>query len=140
MIEILIATHADPAKGVVSSAELIMGPQEHITTVGLYAEDGFDTFNQKVMDAVASIKNEDGVLALVDLFGGTPCNVTAANINRPIDGEVPKCECISGVNLPMLIEALSMRECMSLSELKEHCMSSAADGIKDIKAEFNFGN
>ena len=46
-----------------------------------------------------------------------PPHVTAANINRPVDGKVPNCECVSGVNLPMLIEAISMRDSMSLSEL-----------------------
>ena len=137
MIQILIVTHADLAKGVLSSAELIMGPQEGVTTVGLYAEDGFDSFNEKVRSTLAGLVNDDGVLVLVDLYGGTPCNVTAANINRPVDGKVPNCECVSGVNLPMLIEAISMRDSMSLSELKDHCIACAPEGVKDIKAEFS---
>ena len=44
---------------------------------------------------------------------------------------------LSGVNLPMLIEALGMRGAMSLQEIKEHCMGMIADTCKDIKAEFN---
>ncbi len=137
MIQILIVTHADMAKGILSSAELIMGPQKNINTIGLCGEDSFESFNEKVRGKLAELLNDDGVLVFVDLYGGTPCNVTAANINRPVNGKTPNCECVSGVNLPMLIEAISMREGMTLNELKEHCMSVAPDGIKDIKKEFN---
>lgn len=137
MIQILIVTHADMAKGILSSAELIMGPQKNIATIGLCGEDSFESFNEKVRGKLAELANEDGVLVFVDLYGGTPCNVTAANINRPIDGKTPHCECVSGVNLPMLIEALSMRESMTLEELKDHCITTAPEGVKDIKKEFN---
>ncbi len=137
MIQILIVTHADMAKGILSSAELIMGPQKDIATIGLCGEDSFESFNEKVRGKLTELYNEDGVLVFVDLYGGTPCNVTAANVNRPVNGKTPHCECVSGVNLPMLIEALSMRESMTLEELKDHCITTASEGVKDIKKEFN---
>ena len=92
---------------------------------------------QKVRNKLAEIVCDDGVLVFVDLYGGTPCNVTAANINREVDGKTPNIECLSGVNLPMLIEALGMRGALSLQEIKDHCMGMIADTCKDIKAEFN---
>ena len=137
MIQILIVTHADMAKGILSSAELIMGPQKNIATIGLCGEDSFESFNEKVRGKLAELANEDGVLVFVDLYGGTPCNVTAANITGPSMEKTPHCECVSGVNLPMLIEALSMRESMTLEELKDHCITTAPEGVKDIKKEFN---
>lgn len=137
MIEILIVTHANMAAGILSSVELITGPKKNFTTIGLKAEDTFETFYNEVHDTLAKLVNDDGVMVFVDLFGGTPCNVTAANINREIDGKKPNVECITGVNLPMVIEAVSMREFMTLNELKEHCMSVVADSVKDVKKEFN---
>jgi len=137
MMQVLIVTHANMAAGIVSSVDLIMGPQEGLYSIGLAAGDSFGSFNEKVRNKLAEIVCDDGVLVFVDLYGGTPCNVTAANINREVDGKTPNIECLSGVNLPMLIEALGMRGAMSLQEIKEHCMGMIADTCKDIKAEFN---
>lgn len=56
----------------------------------------------------------EGVLVLTDLFGGTPSNLSISALGiRPI-------EIIAGVNLPMVLKAVSLREqfpSMSLSEL-----------------------
>ena len=137
MIEILIVSHANMATGLHSSIELIMGEIPGITSCGLFAEDSFDTFNEKIQGELDKLKNDDGVLMFVDLFGGTPCNVSALNINKEVDGVMPKVECVSGMNLPMVIEAISMRDSMTLEELKDYCMDAGASGIKDIRHEFN---
>ena len=82
MMQVLIVTHANMAAGIVSSVDLIMGPQEGLYSIGLAADDSFESFNEKVRNKLAEIVCDDGVLVFVDLYGGTPCNVTAANINR----------------------------------------------------------
>ena len=115
MMQVLIVTHANMAAGIVSSVDLIMGPQEGLYSIGLAADDSFESFNEKVRNKLAEIVCDDG----------------------EVDGKTPNIECLSGVNLPMLIEALGMRGAMSLQEIKEHCMGMIADTCKDIKAEFN---
>jgi len=53
-------------------------------------------------------------LILTDMFGGTPSNLSYSFLE---DGRV---EVISGVNLPMLLKAVSDRKKKSLAELAEH--------------------
>lgn len=137
MIEILIVSHANMATGLHSSIELILGPMPNVHSMGLFAEDSFDTFNEKIQAKLDELKNDDGVLMFVDLFGGTPCNVSALNINKEVDGVMPKVECVSGMNLPMVIEAISMRDSMDLNELKDYVMDVGCQGVKDIRHEFN---
>ena len=47
MMQVLIVTHANMAAGIVSSVDLIMGPQEGLYSIGLAADDSFESFNEK---------------------------------------------------------------------------------------------
>ena len=42
-------------------------------------------------------------------------------------------ECVTGVNLPMVLEALQAREDMPVQELAEHCIKAATDGIVNVR-------
>ena len=60
-------------------------------------------------------------------MGGSPCNVASMNL-RDKDYQL-----LTGVNLPMFIEALASREdgC-SAADLAKACRDSATDGVKHI--------
>jgi mannose PTS system EIIA component len=64
------------------------------------------------------VKQPAGVLIATDMFGGTPSNLGITFL------EQDKIEIITGVNLPMLIKAASMKDKASLIEvarsLREH--------------------
>ena len=72
------------------------------------------------------------------LYGGALCKVAASVISKLSKRNAVRCECISGVNLPMVLYALENRdreEC-GLVDLKEECLNVGLGGIRDIKAEF----
>ncbi len=134
MIGILVVTHGDFGKGLLKSAELIVGKQNNTVALGLFHGDSIDDFREKIAKAIEKLDDGEGVLVFTDLYGGSPSNATAMNLR-----EIPniKFECITGVNLPMVLEALTMRESFELSPLKEHCMEMAHQGIKDLCKEIN---
>lgn len=136
LINIFIITHAGIAESIINGIELIMGDVAGLSALGYKGGDGFQAFNRNINSELETIYCEDGVLMLVDLFGGTPSNVSAMGIRRGLDSNMPNIECISGVNMPMVIEAVTKRESMTLAELKEHCIAAGKSGIKDIRAEF----
>jgi PTS system mannose-specific IIA component len=135
MIGVLIVTHGDFGKELLKSAELIIGKQNRTMTLGLFHGDSIDNFRGSIAKAIEMLDEGDGVLVFVDLYGGSPSNATAMNL-REIEDNI-KVECITGVNLPMILEALTMRESYKLSSLKEHCMEMAQQGIKDLYKEIN---
>jgi PTS system ascorbate-specific IIA component len=63
-----------------------------------------------------------GVLVLTDIYGATPGNI-ALKLLKP--GRV---EGISGVNLPMLIRALTYRE-QGLAAVVEKALSGGTEGV-----------
>jgi PTS system ascorbate-specific IIA component len=60
---------------------------------------------------------------MTDLYGATPSNIASRLLVR---GRV---EGIAGVNLPMLIKALTHRDGSTLEELLESALGGALEGV-----------
>ena len=120
MISILIATHEDLGGSLLKSAGLIVGEQNHARALYLERGDGIREFEEKVGKAIEELSNDSDVLVLTDLFGGSPFNAAAANLKHY------KFKCLSGVNLPMVLEALISRNMdnMDIGELAQKCLES----------------
>lgn len=134
MAGIVIAAHGNMAKAILESAELIVGKQEKVETLGLNHGDSIDDFSKRLENGIEKYKDE-GVLLLLDFYGGTPFNTSAIVINK--FAKVCELECLTGVNLPMLLELFLNRENMKLKELKNLCEEVGISGIKDVKAVLN---
>ncbi|WP_432643737.1 PTS sugar transporter subunit IIA, partial [Clostridium perfringens] len=75
--------------------------------------------------------NQDEVLFLVDLWGGTPFN----QANSLVEEHADKWAIVAGMNLPMVIEAYASRFSMeSAQEIAVNILKSARDGVK-VKPE-----
>lgn len=133
MIGVLIVTHGDFGKELLKSAELIVGKQSHVMTLGLFHGDSVESLRENISKAIDELDEGDGVLVFVDLYGGSPSNATAMNMEKTLTNS--RFECITGVNLPMVLEALTMRTSYTLERLKEHCKQMGHQGIKDLYRE-----
>lgn len=126
MVGIILASHGGLAEGVLNSGEMIFGQQENIKAVSLEPSEGPENIKEKMEAAIKTFENQDEVLFLVDLWGGTPFN-QANGLIKGHDNWV----IVTGLNLPMLIETFSAR--MSMEKAKEiatHILSVARDGVK----------
>ncbi|AGB19363.1 PTS sugar transporter subunit IIA [Thermoanaerobacterium thermosaccharolyticum] len=135
MIGILVVTHGDFGRELIKSAELIVGKQDNIKCIGLFHGDDIEKFKREVSNTIYSLDDGDGVLVFTDLFGASPSNVVALSM-KPVSKEV-NFECITGVNMPMILEALTMRKSCKLKGLKEHSLNVGLGGIKDLYNELN---
>lgn len=122
MVGILVATHGGFAEGILNAVELLAGKPEKVKTVGLYHGDGIDEFCNKVDDAIESLDDGDGVLAFVDILGGSPSNAVMKCFSHR-----ENLKAITGVNMAMLIQAVMMREGTELEELCSICMDAGRD-------------
>ncbi|WP_294152656.1 mannose/fructose/sorbose PTS transporter subunit IIA [uncultured Clostridium sp.] len=131
MVGIILASHGEFAKGIMQSGSMIFGEQENVKAVTLMPSEGPDDIKAKMKDAVASFDNQDEVLFLVDLWGGTPFN----QANGLLEEHEDKWAIVAGLNLPMLIEAYGARFSMeSAHEIATYIINSAKDGVK-VKPE-----
>lgn len=130
MIGILILTHGKLAQGYVSALNLIMGDIEKIDTLSIFHETGIDEYKEGVAKKITSLDDGNGVLVFCDVFGASPYNVTAQNFPTLKTHVIYKS--ITGVNLPMLIEAVGSRDYMPLEELSKYVQKTGKDGIKEL--------
>lgn len=116
MVGMLIATHGGFAEGLLSAVELLAGKPEKVKTIGLYHGDDIGEFEKRLFAMADELDDGDGVMAFVDILGGSPSNVVMRAIasGRNI-------KAIAGVNMGMMVQAVMMRESCSLEELCRTC-------------------
>ena len=127
MTGILIVTHGEMANGLMDSLSLIMGEQEACQTLGLKHGDDIGEFNEKIQAGICQLDTGDGVLVLVDLFSASPYNQAALSFNQLKDHRY---RLVSGVNLPMIIEAFNQRMIGSDLETMYQAAMTAGKGLK----------
>lgn len=131
MVGIVIASHGEFASGILQSGQMILGEQENVKACTLMPSDSPENIKAKMEEAITSFDNKDEVLFLIDLWGGTPFNQASALIN----GHEDKWAIVTGLNLPMLVEAFASRFSMETAhEIATHISGSAKEGIR-IKPE-----
>jgi PTS system mannose-specific IIA component len=107
-----MVAHCNLALEYVTVLESIIGKVEQCKTITF--EQGFspDAAHKKISTAVKKVNRGDGVLIITDMFGGTPSNISLSFLE---DNTV---EVLTGMNLPMLIRLITLREKdLSLNEL-----------------------
>lgn len=130
MIGILIMTHGELAKGYLSASELISGKAENIDSLGLFHETSIDDFKEQAAKKMQALDQGEGVLVFCDIFGASPYNVTAQNYHL-LKGKV-NYRSVTGVNLPMVIEAICSRQNMELDQLAHYIQEVGKQGIKEL--------
>ena len=132
MINILVMSHGEFAEGICKSAEMIIGEQENLKTVIFNPGESLDTLVEKLKKAINEFDNDFPHLLLIDIFGGSPSNATALLL-----AENYKINAVSGVNLPMLLEALTERENTAPDMLVKQLKAAGNEGIIDITEAFS---
>lgn len=127
MVGIVLASHGAFAEGISQSAEMIFGKQTNFGSAILKPDEGPDDVRKKMEDVIASFDNQDEVLFLIDLWGGTPFN----QANKLLEEHGGNWAIVTGLNLPMVIEALTQRFSVeSAKEIATAIVDPAKDGIK----------
>lgn len=112
MTGILIVTHANLGAALIDTLEFILGAkQEKLGTISIDIKQDPESLRNKIKRGIKDVYCEKGVIILTDMFGGTPSNLAYAFL------EEGKVEVISGVNLPILLKAVTTREKMEIKEL-----------------------
>ncbi|MFL2020512.1 MAG: mannose/fructose/sorbose PTS transporter subunit IIB [Weissella hellenica] len=129
MVNFIIASHGEFAAGIRQSGQMIFGEQENVQVVTFMPNEGPEDLMKKFEDALATFEPEGQVLFLVDLWGGSPFNA-ASRIQAVHEDRMA---IITGLNLPMLVEAYGARFTMeTAAEIASYLMPVARDGVKTL--------
>lgn len=127
MIGVLLLSHGPFCEKLLESTTMITGPLNKMKAVPLKAGESPDVFGQRVKDAVEELDTGEGVLALVDVLGGTPYN-QIGSLSRDLNVEI-----ITGMNMAMLLHLAFERENTPLSEAADKASELGKEAIKILR-------
>jgi PTS system ascorbate-specific IIA component len=123
MVGILLITHGTLGESLIHCASHVMGSRPPLLMqVGVTPHDDPQHLLPQVIRLTRSLDQGDGVLVLSDVYGATPCNLACKVL---IPGKV---EGVAGVNLPMLVRALTYRN-EPLRTVVSKAISGGVEGV-----------
>lgn len=130
MIGILLITHGSYGEALVQNACHVLNKRPPLLNqLGVAAQDDPLDLLPLARDMVKLVDGGKGVLILTDIFGATPSNLTLKLL------EPGRVEAAAGVNLPMLLRALTYRE-KGMETMITKAIAGARDGalnlLKDV--------
>ena len=129
MIGILVVTHGGLGDSLVHCVTHVLGSKPPLLEqLGISMEDDPVLMLPHAQELVKKLDRGAGVLVLSDIYGATPCNIVCRLMNPG------KVEGVAGVNLPMLIRALSYRH-LTLDVVVEKAVAGGIAGVMHFTEE-----
>ena len=123
MIGILIVSHGAFGESLIHSASHVLGKRPlYLRQLGVTVHDDPDAILPVAQDLIRFLDQGAGVLVMTDIYGATPSNIASRLL------EAGRVEGLAGVNLPMLIRALTYRD-EPLLEVRDKALSGAIEGV-----------
>jgi PTS system mannose-specific IIA component len=127
MIGLFLITHGSLGESLVQCACHVLNQRpQQIVQLGVSGQDDPLDVLPLARDMMKLVDSGEGVLLLTDIFGATPSNI-ALKLLAP--GRV---EAVAGVNLPMLLRALTYRD-KDMETLLTRTVAGGRDGVMLMK-------
>ena len=128
MIGVVIASHGKLAEELIRTAEGVVGPLASVEGVAVSATE--PDSRKRIAEAIAKVDQGEGVLLLTDLLGGSPTQLCLSFLAER------KVEVVTGVNLPMVLKAISIRQdALPMDEMAAQLAESARKSIGHASLE-----
>ena len=129
MIGILIIAHDSLGDGLARAVTHVLGsrpPQFEVLSVA--ATDDPLMLLPTARDLVARLDTGAGVLVFSDIYGASPCNLVSKLL------EPGRVEGIAGVNLPMLVRAITYRA-RGMETMVKKAISGGCEGVLHMESD-----
>lgn len=129
MIGILIVCHGSLASSLAAAVTHVLGRRpEQFETLSVGAKDDPSQMLPKARQLVKDLDTGEGVLVFSDIYGASPCNLASKLL---VAGRI---EAVAGVNLPMLVRAITYRD-RDLDTMIKKAISGGCDGVLHVEVD-----
>ena len=126
---VILVSHGKFANGLNDALSMLAGNREDILSVGLENGKSVDEFTALFTEKVNDISNDDDVILLGDIIGGSPLtNATNVLVNKGI-----KTVILGGMNLPLALTTVLMKDTVSLDEIANQVLEQARMAMQEFK-------
>ena len=103
-MKLIVSAHGMLAKEVVNSAGMVFGAIDDLDIVTFVPGENAETLKARYKELIDGYKEDEEILFLADLFGGSPYNAAF----ETVIGQ-DRMDVITGLSLPMLIDVVGIR-------------------------------
>ena len=107
----------------------------HVLLTSLQDGMGADEFAENFGKLVEPIKEEDEIILLADIIGGSPLTTALDVLTKK--GLLAKTTAFGGMNLPMALTATLMKDALDTESLKASLVSESRDAIKEMELKLD---
>lgn len=97
----------------------------YLRQLGVTVHDDPEAILPQGRDLIRFLDQGEGVLVMTDIFGATPANIACKLLEKE------RVQGVAGVNLPMLIRALTYRD-QAMSVLIEKALGGGREGVVEM--------
>lgn len=131
---VLLVSHGMLAPGLHSALDMLAGEgREDILSVSLENGMGSDVYAENLRKRLEAVGPEDEIILFGDLVGGSPLT-TAANVIAE-KGLLARTVMIGGMNLPLALSAVLMKDGVELKDIPEMLIPEAREELKEFTVE-----
>lgn len=133
---VVLVSHGTFAPGLQSVLSMLAGgKREDVLSIALIDGMDADEFAQKFREMIRPFGEDDQVILLGDLIGGSPLTNAVNELSE--SGLLKNTIVFGGMNLGMALTAVMMKDDMETEMLKENLVSEAKNAIKEFEIKEN---
>ncbi len=126
---VVIVSHGMLAPGLHDAVKMLAGEDKpEVLSTSLRNGMGADEYADNVRKLVSGIGPEDEVILFADIVGGSPLSFAADVLAEK--GLLGNTLMVGGMNLPLVLTTVLMKDTMDLEDIKEDILPDAADALK----------
>ena len=129
---VLLVSHGVFAKGLHSVLDMMAGKDRNdVLSTSLIDGMSVETFSGKVEEVVKDITDQDEIIILADLVGGSPLTTTLNVLDQK--GLLKNVTAFGGANLSLALNAVLLKDTLSKDELKKAIIDEAKNSIEELE-------
>ncbi len=131
---VVMVSHGEFAQGLRSAVRMMTGERDDMFSVSLKENMGTNDFAEEFKKLTEPFTGEDEVLLFSDILSGSPFTTSLDLLNQK--GMLGRTMVFTGMNMPMVLTAVLMKDNLEGEELKEVILSEGRMAVTffDINA------
>ncbi|MCD7894651.1 MAG: PTS fructose transporter subunit IIA [Erysipelotrichaceae bacterium] len=129
----VLVSHGEFADGLKEALSMLAGQRKDVIACGLKNGKSADEFAIEFAQAIDVITEDDEIVLLGDLIGGSPLTTALNVINEK--GFSDKTLIIGGMNLPLALTVVLMKDTFDNDTLLEQVLNEAHSALREFKIE-----
>ncbi|MDI2140101.1 PTS sugar transporter subunit IIA [Streptococcus hohhotensis] len=129
---LILVSHGGLAEGLKSSLSMFASDKvDDVIAIGLKDGESLADFSVEVKNVIGPLNENDSVLVLADIVGGSPLTTVATVLEE--FGKLENATILGGMNLTMALTAVVMKDILTGSELVSTILNESSSALQEFE-------